>query len=94
MSVIKPDESQLNKENEAIIKKRSESDDRAKYLETIKHSKKFQKYILKEIIEKSVNETFSMDNLPIGDDMEKMGQVALQYVLARQAINKIISKLK
>lgn len=94
MSVIKTDESQLKKEQEILRKRESENTERAKYLEMIRNSRKFQKYVMKEIIEKSLNETFSLDNLPIGDDMEKMGQVSLQYVLARQAVNKIIKQIK
>lgn len=94
MAVISPDPGQLHKEQEVLKKKQREEDERAKYLSNLKSSRKFQKYIVKEIFEKSLDDTFTLDKLPVSDEMDKLGAVALQYVLARQAIQKIISKFK
>jgi hypothetical protein len=94
MKIISPDKGKLIEEQKETEKKRREDNDRSAYLERLKKEKKFQKYIVKEIFEASLNDTFTLDKLPVSDEMDKLGAVALQYVLARQAVSKIINKLK
>lgn len=94
MNVVRQDNQELIREQAAIERKQREEDDRNKYLTWLKGSRKFQKYIVKEIFEKELNETFTLDNLPVSDEMEKLGAVSLQYVLARKAVKKIIDKLR
>jgi hypothetical protein len=94
MNVISPDKGKLIEEQKETEKKRREDNDRSAYLERLKKDKKFKKYIVEEIFEDSLNNTFTLDKLPVSDEMDKLGAVALQYVLARQAVQKIINKLK
>jgi len=94
MKIISPDQGKLIEEQKESEKKRKEENERASYLERLKKERKFQKYVVDEIFEKTLNEIFTLDKLPISDEMDKLGTVALQYVLARQAVQKILNKLK
>jgi hypothetical protein len=94
MAIIKPDKIKYEEENAELEKKQREDNDRADYLERLKNSRKFQKYVIKEIFEKQINETFSLDRIPLTDEMDKLGTVTLQYILARKAVEKMLDKLK
>lgn len=94
MSVIKQDESQLKKEQQLINKKQKESDERATYLTFLKGSRKFQKYVVKEIFEKIMNDVYSIDNIPVSDEPLKVGNLTTQYILARKGFKKVIDTFK
>lgn len=94
MTVIKQDEGQLHKEQEAISKKQREHDERSKYLEMLKGSRKFQKYIVKEIFEEILENVYNLDNVPMSDDEKSMGATVRQFKLARAGFKKVIDKLK
>jgi len=94
MSIIKPDKIKYEEENAELEKRQREDNDRSDYLTRLKNSKKFQRYVVKEIFERQINETFSLDRIPLTDEMDKLGSVTLQYILARKAIELMISKFK
>lgn len=94
MTIIKPDKIKYEEENAELERKQRDDNDRADYLERLRNSKKFQKYVIKEIFEKQINETFSLDRIPLTDEMDKLGKVTLQYILARKAIEKILDRFK
>ena len=93
-TIIKPDSPQLDRLEQNRLKQEREQKDRSDYLESLKKSRKFKKYVVEEILEKVLNDTFTLDNLPVSDEMDKLGSVALQYVLARKAVKMVFDKLK
>lgn len=94
MSVIKQDESQLKKEQQLIDKTAKESNERANYLSALKVSRKFQKYVVKEIFQKIMDDVYSIDNIPISDEPDKVGNITTQYILARKGFKKVIDTFK
>jgi hypothetical protein len=94
MSVHSPNPAKLADEQKELSKKERANEDRIKYLESLKASRKFQKYVVEEILEKTLNDVFTLDKLPVSDEMEKLGSVALQYVMARKAVKLVFDKLK
>ena len=94
MSIIKPDKIKYEEENAELEKRQREDNERADYIAHLKKSRKFQKYVVKEIFERQINETFSLDRIPLTDEMDKLGSVTLQYILARKAIEKILERFK
>lgn len=92
--VIKQDESALLQEERDQEKKEKESQERSKYLDFCKNSKKFQKYIVKEVLEEALESTYNLDNIPINGDPKETGLITVQYKLARAGFKKSIDKLK
>ena len=94
MNVIRPNIYEYERENQELSRKEREDNERAEYIQRLRKSRKFQKYIVQEIFQNQLDETFSLDRIPLTDEMNKLGEVTLQYILARKAIEKIIDKIK
>jgi len=94
MTVITPDKNELEKEKLLIEKKQREDDERAKYLKSLRESRKFQKYVVKEIFEAILEDVYSIDKIPFSDESQKVGELTIQFKLARAGFKKAIDKLK
>ena len=94
MTVIKQDEGKLKKEQQEIEKKQREDTERAKYLENLKKSAKFQKHVVKEIFQKILDDVYNLDNIPMSDDEKAMGASTKQFKLARAGFKKVIDSFK
>jgi hypothetical protein len=94
MEVIKQDESKLKKEQSLIDKKNKIDDERSRYLQSLKENRKFQQYVMKEIFYTTLEEVYNLDMVPASDDALKIGNVTMQYKLARAGVKKIIDRLK
>jgi hypothetical protein len=94
MTVHSPDPSKLDYEQKELSKKERENEDRAKYMESLKISRKFQKYVVEEIFEKILEDKYSLDKIPMADDEKKVGMLTIQFKLAREGFKEVIDKLK
>lgn len=94
MPVKKPDKNEYEKEKSDLLKVQNENERRERYLSNLKKSPSFKKYVVKEIFEATLEKVYTLSNLPISDDMGKLGSIALQYKISHDALKEIIKRLK
>lgn len=93
MKVIHKDQEALTRERIDNEKKNRDTEEREKYIESLRKSRKFQKYIVKEMIIEMLDSLCDSRNIPICDDREAMGDALVQSRLSEAAMRKHFSKL-
>lgn len=93
MKIVKKD-SDIKKQEEAqkaaLLKEEATKE---KYLEGLRKSQAFQKYVVEGIFAEEIRKLTDIRNIPDGD-YESMGKIVLQAKATRAVIEKIISQLR
>lgn len=74
--------------------KRQERENRESYLDSLRKSEDFQKYVVSEILEKELHKVGSIDAIPESMDFEGIGKALLVAKAAKKLIENMLKPLR
>lgn len=68
---------------------------RQQYIDKLKSTVKFQNYVVRDIIKKSINELNDLSMIPAADfkDKQELGELVLANQVAVKKLNKVLKEL-
>lgn len=96
MKVVTKDNVQTEREKRKKLQREKYNIQKNNYLEDIKASNKFQKFVVEDILQQALNELKDLSQIPNGSfkDAEELRQIVLANRIAQTKLEKVIGQLR
>lgn len=96
MKVVTKDNVQTEREKRKKLQQEKYNIQKNNYLEDIKASNKFQKFVVEDILQQALNELKDLSQIPNGSfkDAEELRQILLANRIAQTKLEKVIGQLR
>lgn len=96
MKVVTKDNVQTEREKRKKLQQEKYNLQKNNYLEDIKASNKFQKFVVEDILQQALNELKDLSQIPNGSfkDAEELRQIVLANRIAQTKLEKVIGQLR
>ncbi len=91
--VIKYDEKKAAEEKLEQAETQAVADEKEAYLGMLKKDSRFQQFVVRDIIKDELDRLGRLDNIPIGDDFQKMGELVVINAAARKTLQAILTRV-
>lgn len=96
MKVVTKDNVQTEREKRKKLQQEKYNIQKNNYLEDIKASNKFQRFVVEDILQQALNELKDLSQIPNGSfkDAEELRQILLANRIAQTKLEKVIGQLR
>ncbi len=96
MKVVTKDNVQTEREKRKRLQQEKYNIQKNNYLEGIKASNKFQKFVVEDILQQTLNELKDLSQIPNSSfkDAEELRQIVLANKIAQTKLEKVIGQLR